>query len=108
MSYFQFIDERLDLLNSGRGFSDEFEMECATYSEEMGRSSAQKIKQQYKDWAKTVKKEGGAFLKTVKDKVIYFCILLMLFGDGISNAMHSLFCNLLDPRTSFMAYCNIF
>lgn len=68
---FQFIDERLDLLNSGRGFSDEFEIECALYSERMGKGSAQRLKQQYKDWAKNVKKEGGAFFKTVKEKVIF-------------------------------------
>lgn len=62
----QFIDERLELLNSGRGFSDEFEL--ALFSEKTNRGNAQRLKQQYKDWAKTVKKEGGAFFKTVKDK----------------------------------------
>ncbi|CAH2034836.1 unnamed protein product, partial [Iphiclides podalirius] len=65
----QFIDERLDLLNSGRGFSDEFEVECNNYAEKMSTGSGQKLKQQYRDWAKTVRKEGGAFFKNVKDKV---------------------------------------
>ncbi|XP_059062992.1 DENN domain-containing protein 1A isoform X2 [Achroia grisella] len=65
----QFIDERLDLLNSGRGFSDEFEIECSYYADKLNTGSGQRLKQQYRDWAKTVKKEGGAFLKTVKDKV---------------------------------------
>ncbi|CAG5039090.1 unnamed protein product [Parnassius apollo] len=64
----QFIDERLDLLNSGRGFNDEFEVECNNYAEKMNTGSGQRLKQQYRDWAKTVKKEGGAFFKTVKDK----------------------------------------
>ncbi|CAH0746261.1 unnamed protein product [Diatraea saccharalis] len=65
----QFIDERLDLLNSGRGFNDEFEVECNNYADKLNTGSGQKLKQQYRDWAKTVKKEGGAFFKTVKDKV---------------------------------------
>ncbi|CAH0715999.1 unnamed protein product, partial [Brenthis ino] len=65
----QFIDERLDLLNSGRGFNDEFEVECNNYAERLNTGSGQKLKQQYRDWAKTVKKEGGAFFKNVKDKV---------------------------------------
>ncbi|XP_013179557.1 PREDICTED: DENN domain-containing protein 1B isoform X1 [Papilio xuthus] len=64
----QFIDERLDLLNSGRGFSDEFEIECNNYAEELSTGSGQKIKRQYRDWAKSVKKEGGAFFKNVRDK----------------------------------------
>lgn len=38
----------------------------------MSTGSGQKLKQQYREWAKTVKKEGGAFFKTVKDKVILF------------------------------------
>lgn len=66
---FQFIDERLDLLNSGRGFSDAFEIECNNYAEELSTGSGQKIKKQYRDWAKSVKKEGGAFFKNVRDKV---------------------------------------
>ncbi|XP_073955417.1 DENN domain-containing protein 1A isoform X3 [Choristoneura fumiferana] len=64
----QFIDERLDLLNSGRGFIDEFEVECNHYAEKLGTGSGQRLKQQYRDWAKTVKKEGGAFFKNFKDK----------------------------------------
>ncbi|CAH4038500.1 DENN domain-containing protein 1A-like isoform X1 [Pieris brassicae] len=64
----QFIEERLDLINSGKGFNDEFEIECNFYYDKSSSSSGQKLKQQYKDWAKNVKKEGGAFFKTVKDK----------------------------------------
>ncbi|KAI8431049.1 hypothetical protein MSG28_001115 [Choristoneura fumiferana] len=68
-SVMEFIDERLDLLNSGRGFIDEFEVECNHYAEKLGTGSGQRLKQQYRDWAKTVKKEGGAFFKNFKDKV---------------------------------------
>ncbi|CAH0577963.1 unnamed protein product [Chrysodeixis includens] len=64
----QFIDERLDLLNSGRGFNDEFEVECNHYADKLNTGSGQKLKQQYREWAKNVKKEGGAFFKNMKDK----------------------------------------
>lgn len=50
----QFIEERLDMLNTGQGFSDEFEVECFRYAEKSGR----KVKQ-YKD-----------LLKNFKDKVL--------------------------------------
>lgn len=50
----QFIDDRLKMLNSGLGFSDEFERETVRYAEKM-------------------KKRGRnyVFLKHVKDKVSY-------------------------------------
>ncbi|CAB3376443.1 Hypothetical predicted protein [Cloeon dipterum] len=60
----QFIEERLDMLNAGLGFSDEFELEACNYSEK----SSSRLKQQYKEWASTMKKEGSAFFKTVKNK----------------------------------------
>lgn len=60
----QFVDERLELLNNGLGFSDEFEMEACNYSEK----SSGKFKQQYKEWAHNMKK-SSAFFKTVKNKV---------------------------------------
>ncbi|XP_041987364.1 DENN domain-containing protein 1A-like isoform X2 [Aricia agestis] len=65
----QFIDERLELLNSGRGFNDEFEVECNYFADRVNAAGGQKLKQQYKDWAKNVRKEGGAFFRNVKDKV---------------------------------------
>nr|XP_029727386.1 myb-like protein A isoform X1 [Aedes albopictus] len=69
----QFIEERLDMLNTGQGFSDEFEVECFRYAEKSGR----KVKQ-YKDLLKNFKdktnpavrsavksvKEGGKGMKT--------------------------------------------
>ncbi|GFG31036.1 hypothetical protein Cfor_11423, partial [Coptotermes formosanus] len=60
----QFIEERLEMLNNGLGFSDEFELEACNYSEK----SSSKLKQQYKEWTYTMRKEGSAFLKTVKNK----------------------------------------
>ncbi|XP_017777504.1 PREDICTED: DENN domain-containing protein 1A-like isoform X2 [Nicrophorus vespilloides] len=60
----QFIEERLDMLNNGLGFSDEFEIEACRYSDK----SSSKLKQQYKEWTSSMKKEGSAFFKSVKDK----------------------------------------
>ncbi|XP_030765881.1 DENN domain-containing protein 1A isoform X2 [Sitophilus oryzae] len=60
----QFIEERLMMLNTGRGFSDEFEFELENYSAKSGS----KLKQQYKEWTSTMRKEGTAFFKSVKDK----------------------------------------
>ncbi|XP_050423721.1 DENN domain-containing protein 1B-like isoform X2 [Adelges cooleyi] len=61
----QFIEERLEMLNAGLGFSDEFEMEVCNYHEK----SSNKLKQQYKEWTYTVKREGSAFFKSVKNVV---------------------------------------
>lgn len=52
------------MLNSGLGFSDEFEMEACNYSDK----SSSKIIQQYREWTTTMKKEGSAFFRSVKDK----------------------------------------
>ncbi|KAI5701423.1 hypothetical protein M8J76_015491 [Diaphorina citri] len=56
----QFKEERLNMLNSGQGFTDEFEREACNY---MDKSSGT-VKQQYKEWLRTVGKEGRAFVKT--------------------------------------------
>ncbi|KAL6097297.1 dennd1a [Pungitius sinensis] len=57
----QFIDNRLDLLNSGEGFSDIFEEEI-----NMGEyAGSDKI---YHQWLFTVKKGGGAIFNTVKTR----------------------------------------
>lgn len=53
------------MLNSGLGFSDEFEMEACNYSEKSGS----KFRQQYREWSYTMRKEGSAFFRSVKDKV---------------------------------------
>ncbi|XP_059266826.1 DENN domain-containing protein 1A isoform X2 [Mustela nigripes] len=57
----QFIDGRLDLLNSGKGFSDVFEEEIS-----MGEyAGSDKL---YHQWLSTVRKGSGAILNTVKTK----------------------------------------
>lgn len=61
----QFIEGRLDMLNSGIGFSDEFEYEVSLYEDK----ASHRLKNQYKEWVAAMKKEGGAFLKNVKSKV---------------------------------------
>lgn len=58
----QFIEERLDLLGSGMGISDEFELEILRYAEKSGK------KKPYKD-----------FLRNVKDKVRIFVGFFFLF-----------------------------
>ncbi|XP_072766252.1 DENN domain-containing protein 1A isoform X6 [Anoplolepis gracilipes] len=60
----QFIEERLNMLNSGLGFSDEFEMEACSYS----AKSNSKFMQQYREWTYTMRKESSAFFRSVKDK----------------------------------------
>nr|XP_046230350.1 DENN domain-containing protein 1A isoform X2 [Scatophagus argus] len=57
----QFIDGRLDLLNSGEGFSDVFE-------EEIDMSEYAGSDKTYHQWLFTVKKGGGAIFNTVKTK----------------------------------------
>ncbi|XP_069604558.1 DENN domain-containing protein 1A isoform X3 [Ranitomeya imitator] len=57
----QFIDGRLDLLNTGNGFSDVFEEEI-----NMGEyAGSDKL---YHQWLSTVKKGSGAFLNTMKTR----------------------------------------
>ncbi|OAD54864.1 DENN domain-containing protein 1A [Eufriesea mexicana] len=60
----QFIEERLNMLNSGLGFSDEFEMEACSYSAKSGS----KFMQQYREWTYAMRKESSAFFRSVKDK----------------------------------------
>ncbi|KAM6430949.1 DENN domain-containing protein 1A isoform 3-T3 [Liasis olivaceus] len=57
----QFIDGRLDLLNSGEGFSDVFEEEI-NLGEYAGSDKL------YHQWLSTVRKGSGALLNTVKTK----------------------------------------
>uniref|UniRef100_A0A1B6LJQ9 UDENN domain-containing protein n=1 Tax=Graphocephala atropunctata TaxID=36148 RepID=A0A1B6LJQ9_9HEMI len=60
----QFIEERLDMLNAGLGFSDEFEMEACNYSDK----SSSRLKQQYREWLYTMRKDTSAFFKSVKSR----------------------------------------
>ncbi|XP_076291741.1 DENN domain-containing protein 1A isoform X2 [Lasioglossum baleicum] len=60
----QFIEERLNMLHSGLGFSDEFEVEACRYS----AKSSSKFMQQYREWTYAMRKESSAFFRSVKDK----------------------------------------
>ncbi|XP_041090338.1 DENN domain-containing protein 1A-like isoform X4 [Polyodon spathula] len=57
----QFIDGRLELLNSGKGFSDVFE-------EEINMGEYAGSDKTYHQWLFTVKKGSGAIINTVKTK----------------------------------------
>ena len=54
------------MLNSGKGFSDEFEMEAVRFQERMNQNS--KLKTGVAQISSSVKKEGGAIVKAVKSK----------------------------------------
>ncbi|XP_074059822.1 DENN domain-containing protein 1C isoform X3 [Macrotis lagotis] len=58
----QFIDERLEKLNSGEGFSDLFEQEITNNGLASGSPRS------YQLWADNLKKGGGALLHSVKAK----------------------------------------
>lgn len=62
------------MLNSGLGFSDEFEMEACSYS----AKSSNKFMQQYREWTYTMRKESSAFFRSVKDKACYINISIKL------------------------------
>lgn len=63
----QFIEERLNMLNTGKGFSDEFEMEAVRFQEKVNNSNS-RLRHQYAQISSSVKKEGGAIVKAVKSK----------------------------------------
>ncbi|XP_055332620.1 DENN domain-containing protein 1A-like [Paramacrobiotus metropolitanus] len=62
----QFIDERLELLNKGEGFSDEFEQEVSLLIDQDNESSERSsIAAQYRRWST----RGGNLLKSVTNKM---------------------------------------
>lgn len=61
--FHQFIEERLEMLNAGRGLNDFFEIEV------MNVDKNTKVKNQYKEWLTNTKKESGVFFKNVKSKM---------------------------------------
>lgn len=69
------------MLNSGLGFSDEFEMEACSYS----AKSSNKFIQQYREWTYTMRKESSAFFRSVKDKACYINISIKLVLEFISK-----------------------
>lgn len=67
----QFIEERLEMLNTGLGFSDEFELETLRHMEKTGGRRGK----HYKD-----------FLRNVKDRVRKSLLLLFCFNELVSCA----------------------
>lgn len=63
----QFIETRLDLFNAGQRLDDQFELELNNM--EVGSGVNSRFRAQYREWASTMKKEGGAFLRAVNPKV---------------------------------------
>lgn len=61
----QFIETRLDLFNAGQRLDDQFEIEL----NHMETQSGNRFKTQYREWASTMRKEGGALLRAVNPKV---------------------------------------
>lgn len=61
----QFIETRLDMFNAGQRLDDQFEIELNHVETEKGN----RFKTQYREWASTMKKEGGAFLRAVNPRV---------------------------------------
>ncbi|XP_021351349.1 DENN domain-containing protein 1A-like isoform X3 [Mizuhopecten yessoensis] len=57
----QFINERLDMLNCGQGFSDIFEAEALQNADKLNTQS------RYKEWLTNMKKQGNKFQKGGKD-----------------------------------------
>lgn len=68
---FQFINERLDMLNTGQGFSDIFEVEATMQGDKLNAQS------RYKDWLSSMK---VSILKTF----LVFKILLLKFGHSVT------------------------
>ena len=70
----QFVEERLQMLNEGKGFTDEFEREAAIFAEKKskgnlgaGRSSAGTAVYKSKQAAATLKREGADLALKVKN-----------------------------------------
>ena len=60
----QFVENRLERLNSGSNFDDCFDLELNNYSTDDYKSTS-KFKQQYQEWAINFKKESGKVVKTI-------------------------------------------
>lgn len=65
----QFIAERLDMLNDGRGLNDAFEEQIGLQAENKGS-----WKSQYQSWLSETRKSGGAFLDKTGKMVMKQCM----------------------------------
>lgn len=76
----QFINERLDMLNCGQGFSDIFEAEALQNADKLNTQS------RYKEWLSNMKKQGNKFQKGGKD---IWAGIKEKAAPVMSNAVHS-------------------
>lgn len=65
----QFIEGRLEMLNAGQGFNDDFEFEVNLYEER----TANKVNLQYQDWLNAMKTKSGVLLRSINPslKLVY-------------------------------------
>ncbi|XP_052093628.1 DENN domain-containing protein 1A-like isoform X3 [Mytilus californianus] len=76
----QFINDRLDMLNLGKGFSDLFEVEAMLQADKLNSQS------RYKEWLGNMKKQGKQMQKNSKE---YFKDFKDKAAPVVSNAMHT-------------------
>lgn len=57
----QFIEGRLEMLNAGQGFNDDFEFEVNLYEER----TANRVSLQYEDWLNDMKTKSGVLLRSI-------------------------------------------
>jgi hypothetical protein len=57
----QFIEGRLEMLNSGQGFNDDFEFEVNLYEER----TANQVNLQYQDWLNDMRTKSGVLLRSI-------------------------------------------
>lgn len=65
----QFIEGRLEMLNAGQGFNDDFEFEVNLYEER----TARKVDIQYQEWLNAMKTKSGVILRSINPslKLVY-------------------------------------
>ncbi|CAC5377246.1 DENND1 [Mytilus coruscus] len=76
----QFINDRLDMLNLGKGFSDLFEAEAILQADKLNSQS------RYKEWLGNMKKQGKQMQKNSKE---YFKDFKDKAAPVVSSAMHT-------------------
>lgn len=84
----QFIDGRLDILNAGKGFNDDFEFEVNLYEER----TARKVNIQYQDWLNAMKLKSGTLIKSINPS-------LKLVYQGIKDRSRQAYKSLRDSQS---------
>jgi len=65
----QFIEGRLEMLNAGQGFNDDFEFEVNLYEER----TAKRVSIQYQDWLNAMKTKGGLLFRSINPSLRLVC-----------------------------------